>query len=120
MNISIKTIPHSKQRYNTVGDYWENGDTWQFRISKMKDDYEFLVVIHELIEAYLTKKRDIKWKDIDKFDKEWLKMKDIGDIEPGNNNKAPYYKEHRFAENIERLIAHELSIDWFKYEREIL
>ncbi len=115
MKINIETIPHSKQRYKTVGDYWKRGNTWEFRVSKMNNDYEFLVIIHELIEAYLTNKRGVKWKDIDKFDKTFT-----GSDEPGNSIKAPYYLEHRFAENIERQLALEMGIDWFTYEREIL
>jgi hypothetical protein len=31
--ITIKTIPHSQQRYNTVGDWYRDGDGWQVRVS---------------------------------------------------------------------------------------
>ena len=61
MKINIETIPHSDQRYPTVGDYWddENG-VIQVRVSDMKDwRYEALVVMHELIEMFLTKHRGI-------------------------------------------------------------
>lgn len=118
MNVEIKTIPHKEQRYDTCGDYWKDGKINRFRVSKMNDDYEFLVVIHELIEAHLAKKRGIKWKDIDNFDKKFEAARKPDNVdEPGNDAAAPYKKEHRFAENIERQVALELGVDWFEYEK---
>lgn len=77
----------------------------------MEPDYEFLVAVHELVEWYLTKKRGIKEDDITKFDKSFK-----GKGEAGNNKKAPYHKEHRFATAIEVMVANELRIDWKEYE----
>jgi hypothetical protein len=37
--------------------------------------------------------------------------------EPGHDPKAPYNKEHIFAEKIERQIAEELGVDWEEYSR---
>jgi hypothetical protein len=42
----------------------------------------------------------------------------IGD-EPGDDPRAPYYKEHFFATNIERMIAHEMGIDWNEYSQKV-
>ena len=70
MKINIETIPHGDQRYPTVGDYWddENG-VMQVRVSDMKDwRYEALVVIHELVEMFLTKHRGIPEHEISEFD----------------------------------------------------
>ena len=33
------------------------------------------------------------------------------------NVNAPYRKEHFFATNLERLLAAELKVDWFEYDR---
>ncbi len=93
----------------------------QFRVSQFGNEYEQLaVILHELIEAFLCQKRGIKWKDIDNFDKKYEKNRKEGDLsEPGNDPKAPYYREHRFAENLERQLIHELGIDWFKYNDKV-
>lgn len=120
--IIIKSIPHNRQHYKTVGNYWrDKNGTLQFRVSQFGDEYEqFAVILHELIEAFLCQKRGIKWKKIDKFDKKYEKNRKEGDLsEPGNDPKAPYYREHRFAENLERQLIHELGIDWFKYNDKV-
>jgi hypothetical protein len=119
LNIRIKTIPHKKHRYGgTVGDYWiDKKGVMQFRVSDLGDDYgELAIFLHEFIEAFLCKKRGIKWKDIDKFDIAYEKRRKPGDVsEPGDDPKAPYRREHRFAENIERQFIYECGIDWKKY-----
>lgn len=109
--INIRTIPHKKQRYDTCGDYFKSKDTIQFRISKTNADYEFLVMIHELVEWYLTQKRGITIKEIDNFDLHY-----VGD-DPGADPDAPYHKEHMFATFIEQVLADELGIDWWKYDQ---
>jgi hypothetical protein len=35
--------------------------------------------------------------------------------EPGDDPRAPYYREHQFASGMERLMAAELGIDWQQY-----
>jgi len=125
--ITIKPIPHEWHRYETVGDYYESDFTlpygqkkWNFRVSKTNADYEFLVVIHELVEWFLAQKRGIKEEDIYAFDTAFEAKRVQGNTdEPGNDEDAPYRKEHEFAEMIERLIAKELGIEWAKYDEVI-
>jgi hypothetical protein len=122
LNIQIKTIPHKKQRYETVGDYFiDKRGAVQFRVSDLGDDYkELAVILHELIEGFLCKKHGIKWQDIDKFDIAYEKRRKPGDLsESGDDPKAPYRREHRFAENIERQFIHECGIDWKKYNDQV-
>jgi hypothetical protein len=38
---------------------------------------------------------------------------------PGDDPRAPYHKQHVFAENIERLLAAELGVDWSAYDKEV-
>ncbi|GAC1413875.1 MAG: hypothetical protein NVSMB66_6570 [Candidatus Doudnabacteria bacterium] len=124
MHYHIISIPHPKQRYDTVGDYYKNGQIQEFRISEMDEDYMFLVTIHEMIEEYLSRKRGIKEKDITKFDKQFekerLQGKHSEDAEPGHDPKAPYRKEHMFAEKIERLVARELGVSWKEYDKTVV
>jgi hypothetical protein len=121
--INIKTIPHSSQRYDTAGDYferrifWNRNEVLEVRVSEMNPDYEFMVTIHELIELYLVKQKGIKIEDIDKFD-----MKTVFEVDPKNQEDpgasklAPYHKEHMFATKIEKLLCKELGVDWKTYD----
>lgn len=126
MNIVIKSIPNSEQRYPTVGDYWRDADgTLQIRVSKMSDDrYDLLVALHELIEVTLCEHRGIKEEDISKFDIEFEKEREEGkhtlDDEPGWDPRAPYGKEHAYAESIERNMALQLEVDWKDYDHEVM
>ena len=112
-NITIKVIPDSQQRYETSGDYWiDKCGTIQVRISKSKNwRHEALLLIHELAEMLLCIDRGVSFKAIDRFD-----MKFKGAREPGDDPKAPYHREHRFATRIERLLARELRVNWARYE----
>jgi len=105
-------LPHKQQRYDTVGNYYQDIFGTNFIVSKMDSDAEFLVLIHELVEWYLTQKRGIKIKDIDRFD-----MKFKGEGEPGDDKDSPYRKEHRFATRIEKILAKELGVNWDKYDK---
>ena len=121
MKIRIDSIPHGRQRYPTVGDWFYRGDTLVVRVSKMSDPrYEQLVALHELVEVLLCKKRGITQKSVDAFDKAFEKARKPGNVdEPGDDPKAPYRKEHFFATNVERLMAAELGVDWNKYAVEV-
>jgi hypothetical protein len=123
--ITIESIPHKAHRYETVGDYFKTNKAWNFRVSKMSNqDYEFLVIMHEMIEWYLTQKRGITEKSILKFDIQYEKEREQGlhsqDDEPGFDKKAPYRKEHAFATEIEKLLAKELKVNWNKYDKEVM
>lgn len=125
MNINIKTIPHSKQRYNTVGDY-DSVDIncgVNISISGLRNwKYELLVAVHELIELSLCYHRDIPEEIITKFDMDFEKAREETSLlqgEPGDAAGCPYRKEHFFATSIERLLAAELGVDWEKYEKTI-
>lgn len=118
----IQVVPLSLMRYRTLGDYYDSDAGRIFKVADLgNEDYEFLIAIHEQIEEYLTRKAGIRETDIADFDKHFEAERDIGlhkpEDEPGNDPRAPYRPQHRFAENIERLIAAELGVDWFAYER---
>jgi hypothetical protein len=76
-------------------------------------DHEFLVALHEFIEAYLAKRAGIPEWDITKFDL------NCPDAEPGNSPQAPYSGPHLIATRFERLMAEELKVDWEAYEQEL-
>lgn len=118
--IVIHTIDHQFQRYNTVGDWRWTGnekDILTITVSKMSDwRREFLVGVHELIEAMLCKHDGVKEEQVDKFD---LAADVFDDIEPGDHPQAPYQVQHCIATGVERLLAAVLGVDWYTYECEI-
>jgi hypothetical protein len=124
IDIEIKTIPMKQQRYPTVGDYWDRGKKWIFRISRMKDwRYELLVAVHELVEKSLVKQRGIAVAAIDDFDKRFERERELGmhtdDEEPGFDPYSPYLREHAFAMKVERMLAKELGVDWDDYAKTV-
>lgn len=119
LNIHIKTLPDTKQRYDTVGDYQTNADGQrQITISDMPDPrYEFLIAIHEMVESYLCQLRGVNEQEIDEFDIAYEESRTAGETtsEPGNDPSAPYHLEHLFATKIEKMIAEEMGVDWDAY-----
>lgn len=123
LRIIITTVPHAKQRYETIGDwyYQENGDL-HIVVSDLGDwRKELLIAIHELVEVSLCKARGISQQQVDKFDLEYEANRLPTDSvsEPGDSLDAPYHKEHTYASVIERGLAHELQVEWFDYEESI-
>lgn len=115
MKITIETIPHEQHREAagpTIGDWqFDPAGNLAIRVSALGDpDYEFLVGIHEMLEAWLCHKHGIRQEDVDAFDRSHR----VWD-EPGEHPEAPYRCEHRFAEIVEKLVAHELGVEWAQY-----
>lgn len=115
-NINIKTIPHSDQLYDTAGDYyWKNGNI-QVMVSDMHDaDYEFAILIHELVEIHLCLRDGVTLEASTEFDVEWLKGKHKKGDEPGDDPKCPYYKQHQMATVIEKKLIKLLGRSWKEY-----
>lgn len=122
MKIVIETIPNDQQRYPTCGDWWFDDDgALQIRVSDMQNwKFEFLVGIHEAIEAMLCKDQGVPEANITAFDEKFEKLREqfpglIGDQEPGDMVSAPYFHEHQFATQIEKQIANALQVNWDEY-----
>ncbi len=122
MKVKIKTIPHQGQRYPTCGDWYWEGDTLIIKVSKMSDwRYEALVAFHEFAEAMMCKEQNISEHDITNYDIdfEFQRANGVVDGEPGDSEHAPYRGQHFVATNLERILAHELGVDWSKYDKEV-
>ena len=127
--IIIEFIPGEQQRYPTAGDYYDTPEAVIFKITKQDiPEKNLLILIHEMVEYALCTRRGISEHDITEFDIEWNKKAEaskdwyadgIAD-EPGNEPSAPYVKEHRIAENFERLLAEYMGIDWISYDRNLI
>lgn len=120
--IHIRAIPHQdhrKEAGDTVGDWYTKFGSNVIEVSEMSDwRYEILVSIHELVEKVLCDHAGITEKQVDEFDFNWKEHDNIE--EAGNDSRAPYHKQHKIANVIERLLAIELEVNWNEYEKEIM
>lgn len=113
MKIDIRTIPHALQRYNTVGDYWLDLETTTLVIAVSilpSVEYEYLIALHEQVEAMLCLFAGVSFAEIDRFDLAWE-----GAGEPGDDPAAPYHHQHQIATQVERMMADALGVDWSEY-----
>jgi len=115
MKITIETIDHNDQRYNTIGDWQSIGDTLVIKVSETGNIwYNILAGIHELVEAVLCYAYSITQQQVDEFDMNHPELD-----EPGDSKDAPYHEQHKFASLIEKLLAIELDADWGEYENNL-
>ena len=117
MKINVNIQDKNLMRYDTLGDYHyvKFLDTLVFDIADTGNDvYNKLILIHELVEELLTSQKGIKEEDIMKWDKEHLDSED-----PGSIKTAPYHKEHKVAEKIEKFLIEMMNMSWTKYEKEL-
>lgn len=124
MKIQIETIASEKQRYDTLGDWFhvklafpplgeESKERAMIRVSDLGDErFNFLIAFHELIEMVLCEQRGISSGAVDNFD-----MSFEGNGEPGDHPACPYFREHQFAMMMEKIMAHELGVDWKEYNQ---
>jgi hypothetical protein len=116
MRINIEVVPAKDMRYTTVGDwqFLNNGNTLIVTVAKSTPDSEFLVALHELIEAYLCNKDGITTQEVDAWD-----FEHEDDDEPGAMKGCPYKDQHEFAEAIERIVASQLGLAWDIHEENL-
>jgi len=115
IDIKIDTVPHDHMRYDSAGDWFTEQGQAVIRVSDMDNSkYEFLICLHELLEMFLCHERGISEKSVDDFDFNWE-----GEGEPGEHPTCPYFREHQFASAIEKLMAHELGVDWQTYNQRL-
>ena len=117
MKIKVEVQDKNQMRYSTLGDYYyvKFQDTLHFKIADTgNDNYNKLILIHELIEELLTSNAGISEASITKWDKEHLEL-----LEPGAHEEAPYHKEHMIAEEIERFLCDKIGISWNEYDNQV-
>lgn len=116
----LSTTDIKKMRYKSADDWFDPDVTKDdvtfatLTADHGKDDYNFLVLMHALVEQYLCYKHGIKDKEVTKFD---MDNPDLDD--PGNDPKAPYHNEHLIANDIEAMLSAALDVKWVDYEAAI-
>jgi hypothetical protein len=117
LNIEIETIPHEIHRYETAGDWQYNrtNNRLLIRVSDMGNwKSEALVAVHELVEALACSAHGVSQEAVDAFDFSYK-----GNGEPGGDPKAPYHREHVFAERVERSLCHEMGLTWREHDKAV-
>ncbi len=123
MQITIETIQHENQRYNTCGDWvFVEPNHLRIRVSELGDwRKEMAVAVHELVEAALCHADGISSIEVDAFDMAYEKArvasptfgKDLA--EPGDDPAAPHHRQHCFATAVERMLIAALGVPWAEH-----
>lgn len=104
-HVAIDTIPHDRQRYDTVGDYWFGNDKGHYpklltlKVSDMGDwRYGIACAIHELIEAALLVQKKIDEAQVSEFDQDYENarqeiQKTTSNVDPCRT--GPYEAQYR-------------------------
>src|ERR1700744_3446700 len=116
-HVCISVIPHKDQRYETVGDWLYIGNSLHIYVSDMaNNNYHMLVAFHEFIEATLCTMAGISEEEVTAFDKAFEEKRERGNTdEPGDDRRAPYYNQHQFATQIEKILSVKLGVNWEEY-----
>lgn len=121
--VTIKTIPHDKHRYPTVGDWLWNPETGELvvLVSKTDDWREAMAVgVHEVVEALCCVQDGVNPLRVDSFDIDYEEHRKPGDdSEPGDDPIAPYYSQHQTATNMEHILATALGLHWDSYNENL-
>jgi hypothetical protein len=122
MQIDLKVIPHNEQRYETVGDWYYDMapgiPLLHVRASKTsRASYDWLLLIHETVEALLCAATGVLQTQVDNFDIGFVDAAEGS--EPGDSLAAPYHRHHTIASIVERLAAELLGVDWNDYSAEV-
>lgn len=112
MKIIIESVPYDRMRYSTCGDYWTDADgTRHIVVAKLgNEQMEVAVALHELVEMFATESGGISEADILSFDTTHPELDD-----PGRDPRAPYHRDHVFAEAVERLFCERIGLNWDDY-----
>src|SRR5258708_33385114 len=119
MDFNIRGIPQDKQRFTTLGDWWEDELGLQIRITNMHWKYQVAILMHELIEFSICKSEGITTEECDAFDtlfeQEYESGKWPKSVEAGFDRRCPYRRGHWWGDKFERLTIFLLGGTWKSY-----
>jgi hypothetical protein len=127
LNINIKVIPHTEQRFNTTAEWWiDEAGVLQVRVSDLGNlDYIKLHVTHELFEAFAcTYNKNASYDVVEAFDTAYEKKREAGGElnsydEAGFDPDCPYHDEHVAATGVEMLLSTFLRVKWNNYDKRV-
>ena len=105
MRILIESVSKDSIPRGDVADYAVEPDVLHITVAELPDwRMMYAMAFHELTEYGLLKQRGIDVETVNSWDATH-ELK-------GDDPAAPYHSEHLFAENLERLFAQALELDW--------
>jgi hypothetical protein len=110
MRIEFKVVEPAAMRYPTAGDWeWLPDGALKLTVPDYgtTESGALLILMHELLEAFLCKRDGISDEAVTKFDTENPKLE-----EPGDDPRAPYHQQHLVAMAAERNLADGMGVDW--------
>lgn len=109
-----EVVPHKCQRYETPGDWQILPNGVHISISDTGSKLSnLLIALHEVVEAILCEAGGIDQEAVDKFDMDYeANRTDESLAEPGDEPSAPYHRQHKVADIVERMIALQLGVPW--------
>lgn len=119
IRFKLDTDDIKDHRYRSIDDWWDPHEwTEELRFKTVvadmgNPDYNFLVLLHAMVEQYLCYRHGVTDKEVTKFDTGIGKDLD----EPGADTRAPYYAEHEIATEVEVIVSAALNVDWVEYEK---
>lgn len=112
--VLIRFIPESEMRIPGLGDWGFDAEYLQIHAAGDTLDEQFLVALHELVEAWLCHREGVDERAVDEHDIRFEAERQAGlhgpDEEPGDSPFAPYRTQHRRAAIVEHLVANFLSL----------
>jgi hypothetical protein len=106
----------SDMRYYTYGDYYlkDNGDLKFEIVDHKNDDYNYLTLVHELLEYFLLRKKGVNINDIDTYDKifEDDPERVAKYYEPGADPTCPYKVEHDYANKVVKELCDTTGVNY--------
>ena len=118
----LATIPEKWHPYDTAGNWSLCEDAILcFASDCYPEESVLAILLHELVEAVLSKKAGISEKKICDFDTSYEAKRSQGhypdDAEPGDHPDSPYRLPHQAATFVERAVCSALEISWADHER---
>lgn len=110
--LSFAVIPLAQMRMHDVGDWLvsPSGTISVIVADTGSRRYNFLIGLHEAIEAKLCVRHGITQQEVDDWD---TKFPMLG----GDSVLAPYHREHVWATRVERIVAILLGVRWQAYDK---
>lgn len=114
MLIYVEAIPHKNQRYETCGDWQQLPGGLHVSVSDTGNKMSnLLVALHEVVEAVLCEANGVPESAVDEFDMAYEVARTGSSLEePGDCPLAPYHKQHKVADIVERLVAFQAGVNW--------
>ena len=98
--MTVDFVKVSEQRYESLDDYYKEGDTDVFKITDTGNPtYNKILLIHALSEQLTTEYNGVKEEDIAKFD-----LSHENSEQPGDELNAPYRDNHLLSTALEEVI----------------